>query len=194
MPKITTTTVLAGVAGAAAVTLAGFGANAALAESTPTPTPSSSTSTQQPGTTTPDAPGAPGDRGGRGHGPGGMKGDDAAALATALGLDEAKVEAAITKVREANRPAERPAEGTAPSDADREARRTAYITALAKELGVSESTVSSALDKLQSDREAEHRTAMSQRLDTAVADGTLTASDKASVLKAFDAGVLGGPR
>jgi hypothetical protein len=35
---------------------------------------------------------------------------------------------------------------------------------------------------------------MSQRLDAAVADGRITQADKASVPKAFDAGVLGGSR
>ncbi|CAN7169371.1 hypothetical protein [Knoellia sp. LjRoot47] len=189
MPRITRTSALAGVAGAAAVTLAGFGANAALAESTPTPSPSSSTSTEQPGSS---VPGAPGDRGGRGHGPGGMRGADGAALAKALGLDEAKVEAAITKVREANRPTDKPTEGTPPSEADRQARQTAYVTALAKELGVTEAKLTAALATVRTAHEAEHRTQLSERIDEAVDAGKLTAADKASVLKAFDAGVLGG--
>ena len=40
---------------------------------------------------------------------------------------------------------------------------------------------------------AEHRSDLSDRLDAAVKAGDLTAADKASVLKAFDAGVLDGP-
>ena len=121
-----------------------------------------------------------------------MRGADASALAEALGLDEAKVTAAIEKVREATKPTEKPAEGTKPSDTDRQARRAAYIAALAKELGVSADKLTAALDSVRADHEAERRTQMSSRLDEAVTAGKLTAADKASVLKAFDAGVLGG--
>jgi hypothetical protein len=95
-------------------------------------------------------------------------------------------------VREANRPTERPAEGTKPSEADREARETAYVTALAKELGVTQAKLTAALETVRSAHEAEHRTQLGERIDEAVAAGKLTAADKASVLKAFDAGVLGG--
>ena len=86
---------------------------------------------------------------------------------------------------------------------------------LAKKLGVSEDKLKEAMDSLRSEgsgeqkgerpdksamdqklatseREAEHRTELSSRLDEAVSKGTLSSSDKDSVLKAFDAGVLGG--
>ena len=119
-------------------------------------------------------------------------GADAATLAEQLGIDKAKVEAAITTVRDANRPTEKPAEGTRPTEAEREARRTAYVTALAKELGVTEAKLTDALAEIRSEHEAEHRTRLGERLDTAVDDGTLTEADRSSVLKAFDAGVLGG--
>lgn len=187
MPKITTTTVLAGVAGAAAVTLAGFGANAALAESTPSPSISSSaTAGEQPGS---QGHGGPG---GMGHGRGAMKGADASQLATALGLSEDKVSAAIEKVREANKPTERPAAGTQPSESEREARRTAYISALAKELGVSTDKVTAAMETVRAEHDKERTAQLTSRLDEAVKAGKLTAADKASVLKAFEAGVLGG--
>jgi len=55
---------------------------------------------------------------------------------------------------------------------NRKARWTAYITALDKELGVSESEVTAALERIQSECWAEHRTAMTQRLDAAVTDGS----------------------
>ncbi|KGN43028.1 hypothetical protein [Knoellia aerolata] len=193
MTRITKTTALAGMAGAAAIVTLGVGANAALAETTPTPAPSSSSATSD----SDDAPStsdAMGERRG-GHGPGGkggMRGADASALAEQLGLDEATVEAAVTKVREATRPTERPAEGTRPTEAEREARQAAYVTALAEELGVTEAKLTAALAEIRGEHQAEHRTRLEERLDTAVDDGTLSDADRASVLKAFDAGVLGG--
>ena len=59
-------------------------------------------------------------------------------------------------------------------------------------LGIDESTVSDALETLRDAAETERRTALGERLDQAVEDGDLTDADKESVLKAFDAGVLGG--
>ena len=116
---------------------------------------------------------------------------DAAALATKLGLTEAKVTAALEKVRAAQQPQTPPAQGTKPTEAERQAREKARATALAKELGVSEAKVQAALDAIKADREAGRKTELSSRLDTAVKAGTLSAADKASVLKAFDAGVTG---
>lgn len=190
MPKFTTSTALAGVAGAAAVTLAGFGANAALAESSPTP---SASSTAQPGEATPPGPAGEGPgRGGPGHGPRGMQGEEAKVLADALGLDQAKVQTAIEKVREANKPTEKPTAGTKPTDAEREAKRTAYVIALAKELGVSADDITDALEKVRGAHQAERKSDLTEKLDAAMKAGTLTQADKASVLKALDAGVLGG--
>ena len=101
-------------------------------------------------------------------------------------------ERVVTAVREANRPTEKPAEGTRPTEAERGTLRAAYVTALAKELGVTEARLTAALADVRSEHEGEHRTRLGERLDTAVDSGTLTASDRAAVLKAFDAGVLGG--
>jgi len=124
---------------------AGVGVATASAETTPSPS-STSSSTASSGaaaanqgaasTSTDDTGPRGGQKGGRGM--------DSAALASALALDEAKVTAALEKVKAAH--------------------------------------------------EAEHKTELTARLDAAVTAGDLTASDKASVLKAFDAGVLqGGP-
>ena len=119
---------------------------------------------------------------------------DAAALATKLGLTEAKVTAALEKVRAAQQPSTPPAQGATPTDAERQAREKAHVTTLAKELGLSEAKVQAALDAIRTEREASRKTELSTRLDAAVKAGTLSAADKASVLKAFDAGVLGGGR
>lgn len=187
MPRITRTATLAGVAGAAAIATIGLGASQALAETTPAPSASASPQSGEAPST-----GAPTDRGGAGHGRGGFKGGGASALAEALGLDEATVQATIEKVREGNKPTELPAQGTKPTDAEHEARQTAYVTALAKELGVSEDKVTAALEKVRSAHATERRSALSEKLDAAIKVGSLTAADKASVLKALDAGVLGG--
>ena len=64
--------------------------------------------------------------------------------------------------------------------------------ALAEELGLDAAEVTAALAEVHEARGTEARAALSDRLDEAVDAGDLTAADKASVLKAFDAGVLGG--
>ena len=190
MPTVSKSLKIAAAGGVAAVA-AGIGASAAMADSTPTSTgtaTSSAPSTETPGR---GGPGGPGGPGGHHGGPGGL---DAAALATKLGLTEAKVTAALEKVRAAQKPSAPPAQGATPTDTERQAREKARVTALAKELGVSEAKVQAALDAIRADREADRKAELSTRLDTAVKAGTLTAADKASVLKAFDAGVLGGGR
>ena len=86
-------------------------------------------------------PGGPGHGpGGRGHGPGGVDHDgpggagrggpglDAAALATALGVEQAKVTDALTAFRAAERK-------------EHEARRATFVKQLAEKLGVSEAKV-----------------------------------------------------
>ncbi|MEV5000860.1 hypothetical protein [Nocardioides sp. LML1-1-1.1] len=153
------------------------------------------------GSGTPSASSAPaGDRGpggpgGHGRGPG----VDAAALAKALGVSESKVSDALDAARDATRPddGDKPAAGekpTPPTEAERTAREAALAKALAKELGIDAAKVTKALETVRAARDAERRTDLGERLDTAVEDGTLTSGDKASVLKAYDAGVLGGPR
>lgn len=139
----------------------------------------------------------PGDRGDRGdRGGRGGPGELAPGLAEALGLQESDVTAALESVR-GQLESEAPAEGearTRPTEAEREARQAELASALASELGVLEQQVTDALDSLVVDRMAAGRTLLADRLDTAVADGDLTEADSESVLKAFDAGVLGGGR
>jgi hypothetical protein len=174
---------------------AGVGVATASAETTPTPSSTSSTANGAVAANEGTTSGTTDDQGPRGGRKGG-RGIDAAALATALGLDEAKVTAAVTAAHEATRP-EAPAAGderTAPTEAERTAREKAFAAALATELGIDEAKVTAALADLREAHQAEHRAELSTQLDAAVTSGTLTSADKASVLKAFDAGVLkGGP-
>ena len=114
---------------------------------------------------------------------------DTAAFAKALGVSEAKLTAALKVVRP-DVMGDKPAAGERPDPA---ARETAMAAALAKELGISEAKVTAALTDLRAAGTADRRAELSTRLDTSVKAGDLTAADKASVLKAFDAGVLGGP-
>lgn len=136
-------------------------------------------------------------------GPRGEHGQIAKVLAEELGLKQAVVQKALDAVRDDLRP-DKPAEGTAPTpptEAERAERQAALATALAKELGVSEAKVKAALEVLHETMEAEHeerrtesRAELVTRLDAAVKAGTLTEADKASVLKAFDAKIIGdGP-
>ena len=174
---------------------AGVGVATASAETTPTPSSTSSTASGAAAANEGTASGTAQDKGPRGGHQGG-RGVDAAALATALGLEEAEVTAAVTAAHDSTRP-EAPAAGetrTPPTEAERAAREKAFAAALATELGVDEAEVTAALADLREAHEAEHKADLVTRLDAAVAAGTLTAADKASVLKAFDAGVLkGGP-
>ncbi|WGY00192.1 hypothetical protein QI633_16795 [Nocardioides sp. QY071] len=166
------------VAGGASAT-----ALAANADDT-TSTPSATADQGRPG------PGGPGGRGGPGPGL------DPAALAKALGVSENDLTDALDAVRDQLRPdaAAEPAEGespTPPTDAERAEREAALAKALAGELGLDQAKVTAALDEVRAAHEAERRQDLSDRLDEAVTDGDLTADDKASVLKAYDAGVLG---
>lgn len=112
-------------------------------------------------------------------------------LAEALGVSTERLREAMAAVRDEVRPAERPA--GPPSEAEREALHDELAAALAEELDVSQAKVEAALEEVRASHATERRTRLSQRLDDAVEDGDLTAADKASVLKAYDAGVLGAP-
>ena len=124
------------------------------------------------------------------RGPGGPGGGED--LAKALGVSEEKLRDAFEAVRDDVKPARRGFDGP-PTAAQRDAMRDKLTAALAKELGLSEAKVEAAFEKVRKAHAAERRVALSDRLDDAVEDGTLTNDDKASVLRAFDAGVLGGP-
>jgi len=129
------------------------------------------------------------------HGPGGPGGPERAGgedLAKALGVSEEKLKSAFEAIRDDLRPADRTSDRP-PTNAERAAHRDKLTAALAKELGLSESKVKAAFEKVRKAHAAERREALSDRLAAAVKSGKLTKDDKSSVLKAFDAGVLGGP-
>ena len=124
--------------------------------------------------------------------PGG--GQLAATLAKQLGLDEDVVKKALDAVRDDLRPT-RPAEGTRPTpptEAERTAHQAAFVKALAAKLDVSEAKVKAALAVARTEARATERSNLKSKLDAAVKAGTLTSADEASVLKAFDAQVIGG--
>jgi hypothetical protein len=78
-------------------------------------------------------------------------------------------------------------------------RRAELAAALAKELGIDEAKVAAALEKvdtqMQADAKAERLAALKARLDQAVKDGKLTQEQADAIAKAAEAGVLpyGGP-
>lgn len=136
--------------------------------------------------------------------PGGLRGDRgqiAEVLAKELGLDKEVVQKALDEVRTDT---SKSTDGsktkpTPPTAAERTERQAALAKALAKKLGVSEAKVKAALtvankqaDADRQERRADSRANLVTRLDAAVKAGTLTKSDKASVLKAFDAKLIGG--
>lgn len=117
-------------------------------------------------------------------------GPESAELAKELGVSEDELRKAFEAIHDAVRPAE-PPKGP-PSEADRKAMESKLAAELATELGISQDKVKSALAEQRQQMRADRRSALADRLAEAVEDGTLTSDDKASVLKAFDAGVLGG--
>lgn len=123
-------------------------------------------------------------------------------LAEELGLEEEAVADALRSVHDELRPERLDlSDGTFPEPPTEEElaeREAAFVTALADELGVSEAKVSAALDVLKEEADtrgeeirADLRERLAERLDAAVEDGTLTESDKTSVLKAYDAELIG---
>jgi cyanate lyase len=123
---------------------------------------------------------------------GGHKGDRgqiAADLASKLGVEEAKVTAALQAFRDANKPAAPPADGTKP---DRTAMDAAMAKSLATALGVDEAKVTTALSEIRAAAQAERAAALKTKLDTAVTDGTLTRAEADAVTKAVEKGVIGG--
>lgn len=146
-------------------------------------------------TTSQDAdPGAQQRSGASGKGMRGEKGADGMAteLASALGKDPEAVKQALKEVREAQKPADGTRPTTRPTDAERQAHEQKFASALAEKLGVDTQQVTDALTAARTAHEQERTTALTTRLDEAVTAGTITAADKASVLKAIEAGVLGG--
>ena len=169
--------------GTAALALGGVAGVSTLAQAAD-PTPAA----------TPGSEAAPGQgwgmRGERGPRNGGaMLGQDAAALAEKLGLDEATVSDALTRAHDALRTAHQADTTTPPT---LEERRADLAKELATTLGVDEAKVTEALTALQAERTAERAAALQTRLDQAVTDGRLTRAEADAVKKAVETGVLGG--
>lgn len=152
-----------------------------MASATATPTPSPRASSEA----TTDV--HDGKSGHDGHGKGG--GQQAAALAAKLGVDQAKVTEALKAFRDANNPATKPAEGTKP---DRAAKEAALAKSLAATLGIEESKVTAAINELRAAPKADRAAALKTKLDKAVATGTLTQAEADAVAKAVAKGVIGG--
>ena len=171
-------------AGLALVAGLGFAGVASAADSGSSGSADSTTGTTQ---------SAPAERGGPGgHHGGGM--DMASGLAEKLGVDESKLSDALDTFRKANKPTERP-EGGAKQDGtkpDRTAMDSALAKSLAESLGIEESKVTTALEELRTEAQAERATELKSRLDEAVGDGTLTQAEADAVTKAVEKGVIGG--
>ncbi|MEU4536962.1 hypothetical protein AB0G15_19045 [Streptosporangium sp. NPDC023825] len=194
------------VVGAGTALVGGLAVPVAAWATSPTPTPSLS-SPATPGTGHDGAEHGPrgGHAGPGGHDVRGDLGELASKLAEALGVDEAKVTAALEELRKEGGP------GRPPKDAERaappkEAGRAAVrdkAEALAAKLGLTADKITAALETLHRQRGAEAEAAMAERLKAAVTAGTLTQAESDAVLKAYRAGLLpvgpagllpGGPR
>lgn len=174
------------VAGTSALLATGLGVGAvqlATADptQTPSPNPSSTTTSSKPS----QSPSDTDDRGNHGNrGP--RDSELAKQLASKLGLDESKVTTALQEAHKALR------ENDNFRDMTPEQRHTELAKQLASKLGVEESKVKTALDEIHKARQAQARTEFKSRLDQAVKDGKLTQTEADAVLKAWDAGLIGG--
>jgi hypothetical protein len=106
----------------------------------------------------------------------GMRG---AALAEALGIDVETLQSAAEAARESL--GERPDEITPEVI---EERRAAFVSALAGELGISESEITSAMETLQAERLA----SLAEKLADAVEDGRLTQEEADEILEDIENG------
>lgn len=193
---------VAGTVAAAGLVIGGIGLASAADDDQPSDTSSSTASDGSTGSATADdhlgpgrhGRGARGARGGPGGGPG-----DLSSLAEALDVNEADLRSAFQAARAALTPD--PDQGrdsdrsTPPTEAEREQRQEQFVTTLAAELdGVSAAQITAVMDEAQAAHRADRRAELGDRLSEAVAADDLTAEDRSSVLKAFDAGVLRGGR
>jgi hypothetical protein len=174
-----TKTAVAVAAGVVALSTGIGVAGIASADPTPTPQPSAS------GSASPS--GAPSDRPG-GRGPrGGYDAAQVQELASKLGVTEAQLTEALRAIREEIRSATKPEDRPT-----REERDAALAKALAEKLGLEEAKVAQALTEIRTAQQAERAAALKERLDAAVADGTLTQAEADAVTKAVERGVIGG--
>lgn len=74
----------------------------------------------------------------------------------------------------------------------RDARKSAIVTLLADALNLEEAAVQAAISELAAEQKAERSAAVQDRLDAAVADGSLTQAEADGAAKAFKLGILGG--
>ena len=171
-------------AGAAAAVIGLGVSQVARADDAGTPTPSP-TATTTPGTSAPGQGWGPGARHG---GPGRMMGmrADLSALATKLGVDQAKLADALKAVR-----AELRAERAAGTRPDRATLQDEVATKLAARLGVDAAKVKGAIADVRAAHRAEVQKAFDDRLAQAVKDGKLTQAEADAVKKAAQAGVIG---
>ncbi len=170
------------VAVAAGVLALGAGvgiAGVAAADPTPTPNPAA-TDSPSPGVVRPGG-------GGR-HGGGFRDGAQVTELASQLGVSEDKVRAALQAIHD-----ERHASSTTPpADQTPEQRDAALAKELAEKLNLDEVKVTQALAEIRAAKQAERAAALKERLDAAVADGTLTQAEADAVTKAVEQGVISG--
>ena len=187
------------VAGAAAAAI-GLGVSAAARADTPTPTPSP-TSSSSPSPNTNPNPNGGGQGHGKGWGPGGRfggmaKGADLSALASKLGVDEAKLRDALRAVR-SDLKAARKSAGAPTAKPDISALADEFAQKLASELGIDVGKVKTALAEIRATAQADRQKAFDDRLAQAVKDGKLTQAEADAVKKAAQAGIIdmdGGPR
>jgi transposase-like protein len=171
------------VAVAAGVLALGAGVGiAGVAAAAPTPTPNPTAT----GSAAPDSD-RPGGRTG-----GFRDGAQVTELAGKLGVTEEQLTEALRAIREENRST------TPPTDQTREQRDAALAKSLAEKLNLDEAKVSQALAEIRAAKQAERAAALKERLDAAVADGTLTQAEADAVTKAVEQGVINvggrGPR
>lgn len=135
------------------------------------------------------------------HGPHGLRGAAGEDLAAALGVTTDELRAATRAAREATRPDEHPAEP--PTAEEREALHQQFQAALAAELGINVDQLQATLDGLKAEKVAE----AIERINTKVADGTLTQEQADAIIERIESGEppfpgprgprhggLGGPR
>lgn len=190
-PKKKAMSVAAATAVAAAI---GFGVSGAAQADPTTPTSASTQGSKDAAGSAPRTGHGPGGR----HGGGMGRGVELSSLATELGVDQSKLETALTAVRQEMRPAAgvKPDGATKP---DPSVRANELATKLASKLGIDVAKVKAAFTELRAAAEADHTKAFDDRLAQAVKDNKLTQAEADAVKKAARAGVIGmggdrGPR
>jgi hypothetical protein len=124
------------------------------------------------------------------------RGADLSALATKLGVTDAKLRDALSAVRDDLKAARKGA-ATPRTKPDRATMQDELASKLAAKLGIGVATVKTAMADLRAAHDADEQKAFDDRLAAAVKAGTLTQSESDAVKKAAKAGVIGmrgGPR